>query len=433
MALRHRRAVPSFPRLTSPALRLASLLLAAGLALPGTAWPAPDPASAPAAAASSAPAAAASSVKATKGPRAASCTKCRASAPASAPRRKGRHGPAAHGASVRDDADPDAVQYGHRDDVMAFAAQVAEARQLDRDWVASQLARARYQPRIARLVMPPPAGTAKNWAAYRARFIEPGRIQAGLQWWQAHEAPLAEAEARFGVPPEIVAGIVGVETYYGRLMGHWRVIDALATLSFDFPAGRSDRRAFYRDELGAWLAWCAREHRDADTTLGSYAGALGWPQFMPSSLFKYAIDFDGDGRVDLDDGGADVIGSVANYLATFGWKRGMPPLYAVTPPEDAAHRAALLAPDILPTFTAAQMTAEGAKLPPEAASHAGPLALVLLQNGDAPPSYVAGTENFYVVTRYNWSAYYAMAVIDLARALRQAHDAAAAKAPRAAS
>jgi membrane-bound lytic murein transglycosylase B len=320
---------------------------------------------------------------------------------------------------VRDDSSPDAVLYGHRDDVVAFAAQIAESKGLDRTWVEAQLAKARYQPSVAKLVMPAPAGVAKNWAAYRARFIEPQRVQAGVLWWQAHAKELAQAEDRFGVPPEIVAGIVGVETYYGRQMGHYRVLDALATLAFDFPTGRSDRSAFYRDELSAYLAWWSRAHRDADTTMGSYAGAIGWPQFMPSSIFKYAVDFDGDGRIDLDGGGADVIGSVANYLATFGWKRGMATTYGATPPAETASRAALLAPDILPTFTPAQMQAQGAVLPEAAQRHDGPLALVELQNGDAAPSYVAGTSNFYVVTRYNWSAYYAMAVIDLAEALQR--------------
>ncbi len=338
--------------------------------------------------------------------------------PAPKARKHGRAAPS--GAAVRDDAAPDAVLYGRRDDVVAFAAQVAQARGLDREWVEQQLAKARYQPSVARLIMPPPAGTAKNWAAYRARFIEPQRIQAGAQWWQAHAKELSEAEARFGVPAEIVVGIVGVETFYGRLMGHYRVLDALSTLAFDFPTGRSDRSGFYRDELAAYLAWCAREHRDADATKGSFAGAIGWPQFMPSSIFKYAVDFDADGRIDLDAGGADVIGSIANYLAMFGWQRGQPTHYGVTPPAEAASRAALLAPDILPSFTATQMAAGGAVLPAEARAHEGPLALVELQNGAAAPTFVAGTANFYVITRYNWSSYYAMAVIDLAEAVKRA-------------
>jgi len=334
---------------------------------------------------------------------------------------------------ARADDAPDTVLYGHRDDVVAFARSLAASRGLDADWIEGQLAQARYQPSVARLVMPAPKGAAKNWAAYRARFVEPRHILAGLAWWQAHAQTLADAQARYGVPPEIVAGIVGVETFYGRIMGGYRVLDALATLAFDFPAGRSDRSPFYRDELGAFLAWCAREQREPASVRGSYAGAIGWPQFMPGSILKYAVDFDGDGRIDLDAGGADVIGSVAHYLETFGWQRDLPTHYRVAPPPPGDARATLLAPDITPSFSAEQMAALGATLSPAGRAHVGPLALVELQNGDGAPTHVAGTANFYVVTRYNWSSYYAMAVIDLADALRRARPAdAVAAAPAAA-
>jgi membrane-bound lytic murein transglycosylase B len=320
---------------------------------------------------------------------------------------------------ARDDDAPDSVVYGRRDDVLAFAAQVAEDRGLDRAWVESQLAGARYLPGVAKAIMPGAPGVAKNWAAYRARFVEPRRLAAGVQWWQANAQALADAQARYGVPPEIVAGIVGVETFYGRMTGHYRVLDALATLAFDFPRGRPDRSAFYRSELRAYLVWCALEGRDADSVRGSFAGAIGWPQFMPSSLLKYAVDFDRDGHVDLASGGVDVVGSVAGYLAQFGWQRGVPAWFPVLPPIAEPARAQLLAPDIVPSFSATQMTALGAELPDDARAYPGPLALVQLQNGDDPPSYVAGTGNFYVVTRYNWSSYYAMAVIELGAALKR--------------
>jgi membrane-bound lytic murein transglycosylase B len=321
--------------------------------------------------------------------------------------------------AVRDDDAPDSVVYGRRDDVLAFAAQVADERGLDRAWVEDQLSRARYLPSVAKAIMPGPPGSAKNWAAYRARFIEPKRVAAGVQWWQAHAAALDDAQQRYGVPPELVVGIIGVETFYGRMTGNYRVLDALATLAFDFPTGRSDRSAFYRSELRAYLVWCALEGRDADTVRGSFAGAIGWPQFMPSSLLKYAVDFDHDGHVDLSAGGDDVVGSVASYLATFGWQRDMPLYFPVLPPLDTEARARLVAADIVPSFTAAQLIAAGAQLPDAARDFDGLLAFVELQNGDDPASYVAGTHDFYVVTRYNWSAYYAMAVIDLAAALKR--------------
>jgi membrane-bound lytic murein transglycosylase B len=351
-------------------------------------------------------------------------------APAGAPAAKATHAAAKAKAAAkkkrkgkpiaaRDDDTPDSVVYGRRDDVIAFAAQVAEDRGLDRAWVEEQLAKARYQPGVAKAIMPGAPGTAKNWAAYRARFVEPKRLAAGVQWWQAHAAALADAQERYGVPPELVAGVVGVETFYGRMTGNYRVLDALATLAFDFPKGRSDRSAFYRGELRAYLVWCALEGRDADTVRGSFAGAIGWPQFMPSSLLKYAVDFDHDGHVDLSAGGDDVVGSIASYLATFGWQRGMPPCFPVLPPLDPVERARLAAADIVPTFSAADLAAAGAQLPDAARDFAGPLAFVELQNGDDPATYVAGTQNFYVVTRYNWSSYYAMAVIDLGAALKR--------------
>jgi membrane-bound lytic murein transglycosylase B len=321
---------------------------------------------------------------------------------------------------VGDDLAPDIVTYGRRPDVMAFGDALAERRGLDPAWVRAALEQARFQPNVARFIMPPPAGTAKNWAAYRARFVEPVRIRAGVAFWSANERWLAMAEEVYGVPPEIVVGIVGVESIYGRQMGNFRVIDALATLAFDFPTGRSDRSAFFRDELESWFVLCKSEGIDPIAWKGSYAGAIGMAQFMPSSFNKYAVDFDGDGRVDLHDSAADVIGSVAHYMAEFGWKRGLPVRFAVEPPTDTVDRAALLAPDIVPTFTFAEMQARGAVLPPEAASVDSVLALVELQNGGAAPSYVAGTSNFYAVTRYNWSSYYAMAVVELGEAVRAA-------------
>ena len=323
-------------------------------------------------------------------------------------------------AAVLDDGAPDLVTYGSRDDVMRFADAVAERNGLDAAVVRAALERARYVPSVARYIMPPAAGTAKNWALYRSRFVEPVRIRAGAAFWRANEKWLAQAEAIYGVAPEIVVGIVGVESIYGRQMGDFRLVDALATLSFDFPAGRKDRSAFFRDELEAWFVLCKSEGIDPLAWRGSYAGAIGMAQFMPSSFNRYAVDFDADGRVDLHTSSADVIGSVANYLAEFGWKRGLPTHFAVKPPTDTGRRAALLVPDILPSFTPAEMAEHGAVLGQDALASTSALALVELQNGAAAPSHVAGTTNFYAITRYNWSSYYALAVIDLGEAVKKA-------------
>jgi membrane-bound lytic murein transglycosylase B len=313
----------------------------------------------------------------------------------------------------------DNAVYATRAEVRDFAADVAQRRGLDADWVRSQLVQARVQPTAQRLMMPAPAGTAKNWAAYRDRFIEPQRIQAGMAFWQDNDALLQRAEQHYGVPASIVVGIVVVETFYGRVTGNFRVLDVLATLAFDFPSGRSDRSAFFRAELEEFLVMCRRESLEPTQVKGSYAGAMGLPQFMPSSLNRWAVDFDGDGRIDLHNSAADVIGSVAHYLAAHGWQRDMPIVYAVDAPPDIQQRALLLVPDILPTFSAAQMGAHGAVLDAAGRAHIGPLALVELENGFAERSYVAGTQNFFALTRYNWSSYYAMAVIGLGEAVQR--------------
>jgi membrane-bound lytic murein transglycosylase B len=151
---------------------------------------------------------------------------------------------------------------------------------------------------------------------------------------------------------------------------------------------------------------------------GSFAGAMGWPQFMPSSVAKFAVDFDGDGHIDLRNSPVDAIGSVGNYFKSFGWQTGMPTHYPVGFDESRLDKPTLLAPDILPSFSVSNFTAKGAVLDEQAQKHNGPLALVELFNGDDAPSYVAGTDNFYVVTRYNWSSYYALAVIELGQAVK---------------
>ncbi|MEY4426014.1 MAG: hypothetical protein RL535_312 [Pseudomonadota bacterium] len=313
--------------------------------------------------------------------------------------------------------------YATRTDAMQMADDIAERRDLDKEWVRNAIGQARNIGQISRLMLPAPKGTAKNWRVYRSRFIDPIRIKAGVKFWQDNAATLAKAEKEFGVPAEVIVGIIGVETIYGRDIGSYRVIDALATLTFDFPASHpraAERQAFFKGELEHFLSLTSRSGVDPLTPRGSYAGAMGLPQFMPSSWVKYAIDFDEDGKVDLFTSPADVIGSVANYFKAFKWQPGMPTHYPVTFDASRLDMDTLMAPDILPTFSVANFTAKGVNLNAAGASHTGLLALIELQNGDPSiagntPSYVAGTENFYAITRYNWSSYYAMSVIDLGR------------------
>jgi membrane-bound lytic murein transglycosylase B len=308
--------------------------------------------------------------------------------------------------------------YGTRADALALADAIAQRNGLPSAWVRAALAQATYQASAARLMMPAPQGMLKNWSVYRSRFVEPGHIQAGAAFWRDNAAWLQRAQAVYGVPPSVIVGLLGVETYYGRIMGHYRLLDVLATLSLDFPAGRSDRSDFFRKELEQFLVLAHDSGADPAGYTGSYAGAVGLPQFMPSSWRQYAVDFDGDGKIDLIHDPADAIGSVAHYLSRFGWQRDLPTHFAVTPPDDAARLAELLAPDIVPSFSAQDMSRLGARLPADAAA-SGALALVSLPNGLEPATFVAGTRNFYTITRYNHSAFYAMAVIELGNAVAQ--------------
>jgi membrane-bound lytic murein transglycosylase B len=317
------------------------------------------------------------------------------------------------------------VPYAGNEEAMRWADETAQRSGLDREWVRRAVERAQFLPVVARLVLPAPPGTPKNWRVYRSRFIDAVRIGAGVRFWRENQAVLERAEKEYGVPAEIIVAIIGVETLYGQQMGNFRVIDALATLAFNFPDAHpraAERQAFFRSELEHFLVLQNQLQADPLRPLGSYAGAMGMPQFMPSSWRRWAIDYDGDGRVDLIRSTADVIGSVANYFKSYGWQPGMPTHYPVSFDPEKVDMEALLAPDILPTFSVASFTAKGAVLEGAALEHKGPLALVELQNGEAPPQYVAGTENFYVITRYNWSSYYAMSVIELAHEVKQARS-----------
>jgi membrane-bound lytic murein transglycosylase B len=311
---------------------------------------------------------------------------------------------------------------------------VAQRRDLDAAWVRALLAQARKLPSVQKAMLPAPKATGKNWAAYRARFIEPIRLKAGQAFWEKHKRWLDKAEADTGVPASLIVGVIGVETLYGQHMGNFRVIDALATLAFDFPRSHpreAVRTAFFQQELLELLLLSREQGVEPSSLRGSYAGAMGWPQFIPSSWRRYAVDFDGDGQIDLLNNPVDVIGSVAHYFVAFGWQPGMPTHYPVALSPHAADLPGLLAPDIVPTFDVSSFSAKGALLTGPALNHPGLLALVRLENGVAAPSHIAGTQNFYVVTRYNWSSYYALAVIELGQhieALRQRPNKPAAKA-----
>jgi len=313
------------------------------------------------------------------------------------------------------------MPFAPRAEMAQLAADISQEQELPAPWVRHQLSLARRVQGLEKMVMPPPTSSPKNWAAYQARFIEPRRIMAGVKFWQTYQKALERAQNIYGVPAELVVGVIGVETFYGQHMGPYKVLDVLTTLALHFPPEHpraQERQAFFKSELGYFLKMVHAQPKGQATTTGSYAGAMGWPQFMPSSWSRFAVDFDGDGRIDLLKSPVDAIGSVANYFKAFGWQTGMPTHYPALFDEARLDKPTLLAPDILPSFSATSMINKGVLLEGDAQHHKGNLALVELFNGADAPSYVVGTENFYVVTRYNWSSYYALAVIELGAAIK---------------
>lgn len=287
--------------------------------------------------------------------------------------------------------------------------------------------RTRYVESAIRLIKPAPANKPKNWRAYRARFVEPIRINAGVRFWNDNLEALNRAEAEYGVPAEIVVGIIGVETVFGRNTGNFRVMDAITTLAFDYPdtPTRAARMEFFRGELENTLLFARESGIDPLSLLGSYAGAIGLPQFMPGSIREFAVDFDHDGKVDLRNSTADAIGSVANYLSKHGWRTGTPIVFATSVSSTDSNGARawdqFIGQGLEAKFTLNELRAAGvtpsAPLPDDLL-----LGLIDLQNGGEPTEYWLGTANFYAITQYNRSYFYAMSVVDLGRAIRVARD-----------
>ncbi|HZF16787.1 MAG TPA: lytic murein transglycosylase B [Steroidobacteraceae bacterium] len=292
----------------------------------------------------------------------------------------------------------------HRPDVVQFIQEMHDRNGFDVEALTAEFADVRIQPATLD-AMSRPAEKALAWYDYRARFINDQRVQEGIAFWAAHRELLdSVAEAR-GVPGEIVLGILGVETSFGRIIGKYRVIDALATLAFDYPP----RSPFFRAELEQLLLLSREEAIDPRTVLGSYAGAMGSAQFMPSSYRRYAIDATADGKRDLWNDWADIFGSIANYLQVHGWASGEPVLADA---EVDASRAASLGPTkVALEDTVATLREKGVHfdttLRPDA-----PAMLIVAEQPDHV-GYRVGFRNFYTLTRYNRSPLYSMAVSDL--------------------
>ncbi|MFM2111406.1 MAG: hypothetical protein RLZZ271_66 [Pseudomonadota bacterium] len=318
--------------------------------------------------------------------------------------------------------------------INSLADEIATTHHIDKAWVKSQLALAKKNRKVIQFVSPPKAGFVKNWAVYKGRFIDEVRIRSGVKFWNTNEAWLNKAQQQYGVPAWLVVGIVGVETIFGQDTGRFLSLDALTTLALDFPAAHpkaAQRQAYFRQELGHLMAMAHNREINPRTLRTSYAGAMGWPQFMPSSWQRFAVDFDADGKRDLFTSEADVIGSVANYFVQHGWVKDMPTHFHIQF-DDALvleNRQYVLAPDIVPTFAAMELEQRQVKLEADGRTFAGKLSVVELHNGENAPTYFAGTQNFFVITRYNWSAYYAMAVIELGHAISQARKSNAGEQP----
>ncbi len=301
--------------------------------------------------------------------------------------------------------------YANRPEVRAFVTEMVERHGFIESELLQAFAHVRHNDQAVRLMTPAPTTAKRSWQAYRSRFLDTLRIREGLRFWREHEKWLDRAAARYGVPPEIIVAIIGVETIYGRRTGEHRVLDVLATLAFDYP-----RRAdYFRSELGEFLLFSREANLDVFAARGSFAGAIGLPQFMPGSIRRFAIDFDEDGRVDLQSSAADAIGSVANFLAEHGWRAGEPVRFEMLF-DSEGQLVPLIEAGIRPQFTIDELAGYGVSSA-EPVSFEMPLALIDLPNGDDSTSYYLGAPNFFTITRYNRSSFYAMAVYELARTL----------------
>ena len=314
------------------------------------------------------------------------------------------------------------VNFNEWKEVARFMDEMVERNHFSRSQLNSLFAQTRYLDSAIQLIKPAPSNKPKNWFAYRARFVEPVRINAGVDFWNTYGVALARAEAQYGVPMEIIAGIIGVETVYGRNTGNFRVMDAISTLAFDYPntPNREARMAFFRGELENTLLLAREAGIDPLTLRGSYAGAIGWPQFMPGSIREYAVDFDGDGKIDLRNSPVDAIGSVAHYLAVHGWQRGQPVAFPVTVSTENRQWETMLNQGLEAKYSVDELRAAGVVLPDVPADLR--FGLVDLQNGTNPTEYWIGTANFYAITQYNRSYFYAMSVAELGRAVAAARN-----------
>lgn len=300
------------------------------------------------------------------------------------------------------------ADYTQRADVQAYVAELVVEHGFGADELTDLLAHAQRKQSILDAIARPAERTLK-WHEYRDIFLKEPRISQGIEFWNAHEPALLDAERRYGVPPEYVVAILGVETRYGRITGSYRVLDALATLGFDYPP----RAEFFRRELTEFLLLAREEGRDPLALTGSYAGAMGYGQFIPSSYRAYAVDFDGDGLRDIWNNPKDAVGSIANYFRRHGWKPGDT---VALPVQVSGSGAAEIANESLSlNHTVGDLRALGVSV--EGLEAERPAALFRME-GESGDEYWLGLNNFYVITRYNRSRLYALAVHQLGQSIK---------------
>lgn len=298
------------------------------------------------------------------------------------------------------------ANYSERDDVKNFVTDMVKKHSFDEQMLMQWMKSVEQQKSALDAIARP--AEAKPWKDYRPIFITNKRITRGVEFWRKHKDILSQAEQRYGVPAEIIVAIIGVETFYGKRSGTYPVLDALTTLGFDYPP----RATFFRKELEHFLLMSREEQVDPRTLKGSYAGAMGMPQFISSSFRSYAVDFDGDGRRDLWGSTADAIGSVANYFSRHGWRNGEPVVSRAKVSESAK---SLASKRMRPEKTIAEYKQMG--IEPLANFNDNESAILLGLEGKNGQEYWLGLNNFYVITRYNHSPLYAMAVYQLGQAV----------------
>lgn len=320
------------------------------------------------------------------------------------------------------------VAYVDREEVREFVREMAKESSFKENELLSILRHAEYKQNIVDAISRPAERTL-TWARYQDIFLTERRTKAGIEFMHENKAALLAAQEAYGVPPVVVTAIIGVETMYGRITGNFRVLDALSTLSFDYPP----RSKFFRNELKEFILLAREEKRMITELKGSYAGAMGLGQFIPSSYRAYAVDFDKDGSRDIWNNRTDAIGSVANYLHVHGWRKDFPITYKVgadSVPEEVFNVA------LKPSKSMAELEALGMKWIDkestgmellseeiESTEMVSPMRL----EGKAGDEYWIGLHNFYVITRYNHSKLYAMAVFQLSEDIRRGDSSVAAR------